>query len=250
MLLVLAGCGAGAGERIGPPPDPLRGVTFVSSEITVDGKSHELMAGAEVSLLFTDDGRLSARAGCNTMGGDVRTDGGTLEVDELAMTGAGCAPPGHARDEWLAEVLGAKPSWRLDGPELTVRTGATELVLVDREIAEPDLSLAETKWVVVTILDGQTASSTPAGATATLVFGERRVDIFGGCNSGSAGYTMSGDTIRFEAANLTLKACEPDIMRLEAAVLDVVHDEVAFEIDADRLRMTQPSGKGLELRAE
>ena len=43
--------------------------------------------------------------------------------------------------------------------------------------------------------------------------------IFAGCNGGTADYTMTGDRIHFGRASLTLKACEPDIMRLEAAVL-------------------------------
>ena len=70
-------------------------------------------------------------------------------------------------------------------------------MLTDREAAEPDRALAETTWAVDTLVDGQTASSVPAGATATLVFGADRVAISAGCNSGSADYTMTGDTIRF-----------------------------------------------------
>ena len=49
---------------------------------------------------------------------------------------------------------------------------------------------------------------------------------------------------------MTRKACPPGIMRLEAAVLGVVEGEVTFEIDADRLTLTHPSGKGLQLRAQ
>ena len=61
---------------------------------------------------------------------------------------------------------------------------------------------------------------------------------------------MTGDTIRFGAAAMTRKSCEPDIMRLEAAVLEVVRDTATFEIDADRMTLTQPSGKGLQLHAQ
>ncbi len=60
---------------------------------------------------------------------------------------------------------------------------------------------------------------------------------------------MTGDTIRFGTATMTLKACAPGIMRLEAAVLDVADGEVTFAIDADRLTLTHPSGKGLQLHA-
>lgn len=252
LLLLLAACGNPTAEPAEPgaPGNPLRGTTFQSGDITVDGKPHELVAGTRVALDFTDDDRLVATAGCNTMSGPVDTGGGKLAVDGLATTEMGCDGPRHAQDEWLAGVLGDGPTWRLDDQTLTVSTADAELVLTNREVTDPDLSLAETEWAVDTLIDGQTASSVPAGATATLVFNESQVAISAGCNGGSADYTMTGDTIRFGRANMTLKACEPDIMRLEAAVLAVTRDEVTFEIDADRLTITHPSGKGLQLRAQ
>jgi heat shock protein HslJ len=247
VLLLVAGCGepGPAGSRT--PADPLRGVTFLSDEVTVAGKPHALVNQTRVSLNFTDDGRLIASAGCNTMSGPVRTERGRLAVAELSMTELGCDQSRQAQDRWLADVLGERPAWRLDGPELTVRAGDTTLVLTDREVAEPDLSLVETRWTVDTLLDGQTASSVPAGETATLVFDDKRVRIDAGCNGGSADYTMTGDRIRFGRANMTLMAC-PD-SQLEAAVLAVVRDTVTFEIDADKLTLNHPSGKGLRLHA-
>jgi heat shock protein HslJ len=250
LLLVLAGCGARPAEPGAPVEDALRGQTFLSGEVTEKGKPHALVTGTQVSLAFTGDNRLVATAGCNTMSGPVRTDHGRLDVgDGLGTTEMGCDPKRLAQDQWLAHVLGDRPAWQLDGPNLTLRTADTELVLTDREVAEPDLSLVDTKWVVDTLVDGQSASSAPAGVTATLVFREKEVEIFDGCNSGSAGYTMTGDTIRFDDPVLTKKACVPDIMAsLEAAVLAVVDGEVTFDIDADRLTLTHPSGKELQLR--
>jgi len=256
LLLVVAGCGAPPVDPVDPAgsgADPLRGHTFLAAEVTVAGEPHELVGGTEVSLDFTEDGRLVANAGCNTMSGKVTTADGRLDVGGgLAMTEMGCDPPRHDQDEWLAGVLGAGPEWRLAGSRLVVSTADTELVLEDREVADPDRPLTETTWAVDTLVDGDAASSTPAGATATLEFAGDRVLISAGCNGGSAGYTVSGDTIRFERPQLTLMACAPDIMRLEAAVLAVVGDEaeLTFEVEADRLRLNHPSGKGLGLHAK
>jgi heat shock protein HslJ len=245
LLACAVACGkadpGGAGE---PAGEQLHGRTFLSSET----RPHPLVAGTRVSLAFTDDGRLVATAGCNTMSGQVETDEGTLTVDGLATTDMGCDPPRHAQDDWLAKTLGAGPRWRLDGPTLTLTAGDTTLVLTDREVADPDRPLRDNTWAVDTVVDGQTASSTPA--TATLEFRDGKVDIFGGCNEGSADYTAAGDTIRFGAAAMTRKACKPDIMRLEAAVLAVVRDSATVEIDADRMTLTQPSGKGIQLHAQ
>lgn len=252
LVLAITGCGARAVESQGPnEQDPLRGRTFLSTEVTEAGKPLALLPRTRVSLTFTDDGRLLANAGCNTLTGQVTTGGGVIGVgDGLAQTDLGCEPKRLQQDTWLSKVLNNKPTWRLDGTRLVLRSQETELVLLDREVADPDRPLAGTTWAVDTLVDGQVAGSTPAAATATLRFGKDEVKIFAGCNSGSAGYTPTGDTIRFADAAMTRMACPPDIMRLEAAVLGVLRGEVTVRIQADRLTLTTPSGKGIQLRAQ
>jgi heat shock protein HslJ len=226
--------------------NPLKGHTFLSTEVS----PHQLVPETRVSLKFTDDGRLLADAGCNSMQGPVTVDDGTLAVDGLSTTEMGCDQPRHAQDDWLAGVLDAKPTWQLDGPRLVLSTSSARLVLEDREVAEPDLALVDTVWTVDTLVSGQAASSTPAGTTATLVFRDDDVEIKGGCNTGSAGYRLAGDRIQFDDAVMTRMACPPEIMKLETAVLDVVQGEVTFGIEASRLTLTHPAGKGLGLAGE
>lgn len=253
LMVVLAACGkpGNASESPEEPPaDPLRGHTFLSTAVKEAGVDHQLASGTRVSLQFTDDGRLLANAGCNTLNGSISVAGGKLSGGDLAMTEMGCAPELMAQDTWLAELLRSEPAWRLDGPELTITSSRTELTLVEREVAEPDVALVETTWVVDTLIDGQTSSSVPAGARATLVFGVDRVTVEGGCNTGSSGYELSGSTIKFDGAHMTLKACAEPLMRLEKTVVDVLAGAVAFEIAADRLTLEHPTGKGLQLHAE
>ncbi|HEV2784081.1 MAG TPA: META domain-containing protein [Actinophytocola sp.] len=254
LLLAVGGCGdrgeggAPAGSDGQSAADPgLRGRTFLSTTLTENGRPRALAGQSRVSFRFTDDGRLLATAGCNTMAGPVRLDGGRIEVAELESTGAGCEAPLHEQDSWLAAFLGSKPSWRLDGAKLIVNNPTTELVLQDKEVAAPDLALRGTRWTVDTVVDGQTASSVPAGAEASLVFEADKVLVSAGCNSGSGPYQLSGNTIRFDAVATTRKACDPDRMALEHAVLAVLDGEVTVEIDSDRLTLTHPSGKALQL---
>lgn len=259
VLLAVAGCGARPDEPgipagdAGPtePAEPLWGNDFLLTEALVGGEPKALLAGTEVSLRFTDDGRLVAHAGCNTMSGPVSLDGGTLSADGLATTEMGCDPPRHAQDEWLAEFLASKPSWELTDARLTLRGGDTELVLTERSVADPARPLQGTVWTVDTLIDGQVASSTPAGAPpATVEFGPDRVEVFGGCNGGSAGYRLEGDTITFDPLTMTRKACPGEIMALESAVVAVLDGSVTFDVTSDVLTLNHPSGKGLRLRAE
>ena len=244
-----SGGASGGGSGSGGAGEELRGRAFLSTSITENGAPRPLAPGTRVSLRFTDDGRLLADAGCNTMAGPVQTRGGRLAVTDLSTTEMGCDPPRHEQDRWLAGVLAAGPSWRLDGSTLVLTSAATELALTDRTVAEPDLPLEGTTWVVDTIVDGQAASSTPAGGTASVIFDAGEATVSTGCNSGSAPYQVSGTALVLGDLVITKQACRPDLAPLEQAVLAVLQGQVAFAIDADRLRLDHPSGKGgLQLR--
>lgn len=245
--------GCGARSTAGPgvaAAGELRGRAFLSTAVTEGGAPRPLADRTRVSLRFTDDGRLLADAGCNTMAGQVQTRGGRLAVPDLSMTEMGCDPPRHEQDAWLAGFLAARPSWRLDGATLVLTSGATELVLTDRGVAAPDVPLEGTRWQVDTLVDGQVASSMPAGGTASVVFHGGEVAVSTGCNTGSAPYTVSGTTLTVGPLSITRKACPPDLMPLERAVLAVLDGTITFEIDSDRLRLEHPSGKGLQLAGE
>lgn len=249
VLLVLAGCGDRGGPA-GADDSPLRGRTFLSIEVTEDGRPRPLAERTRITFRFMTDGRLIAEAGCNSMSGQANLRGGRLEVSGLGMTEMGCDPPRHEQDAWLARFLGTAPSWRLDGDTLLVSSGGTELTLLDRTVAEPDLPLLGTRWTVDTIMDGTVASSAPAGTPATLLFEPDTVQVHTGCNRGSGRYSVSGNTIRFDAVATTKMACEPERASLENAVLAVLDGAVTFDVDGPRLTLNHPSGKALGLRGE
>lgn len=249
LLLVVAGCGARTEAQEAPAPDPLRGRTFVAMAVTDDGKPRQLAPKTELTLEFTDDGRLIARAGCNMMQGDVDTSGGTLTVDGLSTTEMGCDPARHEQDEFVSGVLSADPKWELNDGRFTVRSGTTVFDMAAEEETVRDLK--GTTWVLDTLIDGDVASSMGAGAPeVTLVFDGKKVTADTHCNGYTAEYTVAGDTVTFTPGASTLMACEPEIMKGEQAVADALRDEVTFELTADRLTFTHPSGKGIGLHAE
>lgn len=251
IALTVAGCGdRGSTSPGGGGDSPLRDRTFLATTVTENGGPRQLAEKTTIRFTFTDDGRLLADAGCNTIVGPVSLGGGRIEVADMSSTGVGCDQPRHAQDEWLATFLGTKPNWRLEDTKLTVSSGNIELVMTDRKVAEPDLALQGTKWTLETIVDGQVASSSQAGTEASLVFDKETVTVATGCNRGSGGYTLSGTTIRFSAVAITKMACEQDRMMVENAVLTALTGEVSYEIDSDRLSLRLPSGKGIDLRGQ
>ncbi|MEW6476231.1 MAG: META domain-containing protein [Actinomycetota bacterium] len=254
--LALGACGRGQASQAGSTGatdgEPW-GRTFLSTEVTEDGRPRPLVAGTRITLNFIEDGhRLGAQAGCNSMGGPARSAGGRMIVSDLATTEMGCDPPRHAQDEWLANFLTSRPEWSRTGSTLTLDNGTTRIVLEDKEVADPDRPLKGTKWVVDTIIEGETASSVPAGAEAylTLEDGDRFTGNTG-CNGmgGTAVVDEGRSKITFSEVITTKMACEDDRMRLERAVLSTLDGDVRYQIDADVLRLDGPGGHGLRLRA-
>ena len=232
-VLPLAGCGDRV-EPDAPPDSELSGRTFTATQ----------PAGTTVTVWFTDDGRLVANGGCNTISGPVDTAGGRLHTTELSITEMGCDPERHASDERLRTVLTGGPSWRLDGDTLVLTAGDTELVLT-QEKATP---LTGTTWRVDTLIQGEVAGSTPTGVDATLVFGPDQVTVSGLCNLSGVKYRASGSTLIFEPGATTLVACAPEIMTVEEAVSEVFHGAAGYRIDGHTLTITK-NGKGVRLTA-
>jgi heat shock protein HslJ len=255
LLLVLilgAACGdpgttAGADSRSGDP----WGRDFLSTAVTEKGQARPLVAGTRIRLSFTDDGRLVASAGCNSMSGQAEVRDGRLVVAELAQTEMGCDPDRHAQDQWLAELLGSRPRFDLVGDELTLTGESAGIRLQDRVVADPDRPLHGTRWVVDTVYDGDAASSVPQGAEAHMTLGDGTFGGSTGCNQmgGDAATDEGAGTITFSDVIATKIACGADKMSLERAVLSVLDGVVAYEIKADRLTLTHPSGNGLGLHA-
>jgi heat shock protein HslJ len=264
LLLVvaagLAGCGRGTVTQAGSDgptgADEPWGGTFLSTSVTENGQPRPLVAGTRITLNFIEDGhRLGAQAGCNSMGGQVSFADGRMVVGDLATTEMGCDPPRHAQDDWLARFLTGRPAWSRSGSSLSLDNGGTQIALEDKKVADPDRPLRATKWVVDTVVDGESASSVPAGAEAFLGFGDGadrdRFTGNTGCNGmgGTSVVHEERPTITFSEVITTKMACDDDRMRLERAVLDTLKGDVRYQIDADVLRLDGSGGHGLRLRA-
>jgi heat shock protein HslJ len=249
-LIATVGCADHAGSAGGG--DTLLGRTFLSEAVTEDEARFDLVNGTRVRLEFTGDGQLVAHAGCNTLFTEVRTDGGALETSGIGGTEMGCDPARHEQDEWLAGFLTGSPAWMLDGDRLTLTGGATEMVLLDREVADPDRPLESTRWVVDTIVMGDAASSMVAGTegVATLVIEDGAFTADSGCREITGRVEVGEHRLRFRDVVQADPICLPDLEEVDRVMVEVLTGEVEFLIQADRLRLDHAGAVGLGLHSD
>jgi heat shock protein HslJ len=243
LLLALAACGdeSSAGGS-------LKGKSYLSTAVTENGQAKQLAAKTRIRLQFTDDGRLIADAGCNSMQSRVSTSNGRLAVEDLAMTDMGCDAPRHAQDDWLAKLLHNKPTWKLEADTLTVTSGGTTISLLDRKTAEPDLPLDGTKWSLETVITGEVASHQAGSEKAWITFSGERVTGSTGCNELQGVVARDNGKLTFGDLVTTRRACVGDGAALESALLDTLKGEVTYEIDSSRLKL-RARGNGLDFTA-
>jgi heat shock protein HslJ len=244
LLLALTGCGdeSSAGGS-------LKGKVYLSTAVTEDGKPKDLLPKSRVRLSFTDDGRLIADAGCNSMQSRVDTGGGKLTMDdEMAQTAMGCDAARHAQDGWLMKVLKSEPAWTLETDKLTVTSGGTTIALTDRKTAEPDLALDGTKWSLETVISGETASHQAGAEKAWITLNGERVTGNTGCNELQGKVAQGTGTLTFGELATTRRACPGDAGKLEQTLLANLKGDVSYEIDSNRLKLRAGSN-GLDFTA-
>jgi heat shock protein HslJ len=82
-----------------------------------------VIAGADVSATFGDDGRVEGSGGCNRFGGPFALDGSRLSIGPLATTRMACSEPegvGEQEAAFLA-ALGRAATWSIREGCLEVR---------------------------------------------------------------------------------------------------------------------------------
>ncbi|WP_406050935.1 META domain-containing protein [Kribbella sp. NBC_00889] len=243
LLLALTACGneSTAGGT-------LTGKSWLSTAVTENGAPKQLAQNTRVRLQFTDDGRLIADAGCNSMQSKVSTGDGKLSLkDGLMMTDMGC-PGRQDQDGWLSGILSSKPSWKLDGDTLNVTSGGTTIALQDRETAEPDLALDGTKWALNTVITGEVASHQAGSEKAWMTLNGERVTGSTGCNEFQGMVAQAPGKLTFGELATTRRACAGDAAKLESSLLNGLKGEVSYEIDSSKLELRNAAG-GLDFTA-
>lgn len=262
LLAGLAGCagdtgktgGTGSDGVVGEPAAPAPaalpvGRTFLSTAVTSAGQPKALVAGTTIRLAVGPNNVISVQAGCNTVSGQARIEGGKLVADELGITAIGCPANLSEQDNWVYGFFRAGPAWQLAGNELVLSAGDLKLTFTDRAVAEPARPLLDTQWKVDTIVDaGGSASSVSSEAVATLMFASGdKVSGRLGCNSFGGTATVAGNQITFGDLAMTRKACSGSAGAVEADLVKILDGALTYRIEGNRLILSAPDGSGVQL---
>jgi heat shock protein HslJ len=247
LLASVAGCARSNDHTGGTGSGLPAGRTFLSTAIIADGQP--VAWQGRIDLRFSST-QVSGSGGCNQLSGLARLSGGKLLVSSLASTDMACREPRMAQDRWLADFLTAGPTWRLDGDTLTLSTGAKQLTMLDREVADPDKPLAGGRWLIDTLISGDTAGSVPVGVEPYLQFAaDRTFTGSDGCNRIQGQYSYAGDQLLLSRITSTKMSCADPAATVARAVNAVLGGPITATIEASRLTMTGQNGAGLAAHA-
>ncbi|MEV0289918.1 MULTISPECIES: META domain-containing protein [unclassified Kribbella] len=241
------------------------GKAYLSTAVTEDGEPKQLVPKTRIRLQFArvpnknaDGPRVydvvRAHVGCNRMGtavaaGELLADG-SLWIDGLGGTQVGCQPPLRDQEEWLKTFLTSKPSWRLNGDELTLTSGGTTITLLDRKVAEPDFPLDGIRWeVVTTITNADVRHHRYHAEQAWITLDGERLTGWTGCNELSGTITRNNTELSFSDVATTAHTCTSETAEVQAAMLATLGPAVSYTIDYNQLTLLAPSGIGLDLKA-
>jgi heat shock protein HslJ len=197
---------------------------------------------------------LRAHVGCNSLGtataaGELLT-AGRLSIEGIGGTQVGCRPPLRDQEEWLKTFLMSKPSWRLDGDELTLEAGGTTITLLDRKVAEPDFPLDGVRWEVgTTITNADLRHHRYHAEPAWITIDGDRLTGWTGCNELAGTVTRNNTELTFSDVTTTSHVCTDETAEVQAAILATLGPAVAYTIDVNQLTLIAPTGLGLDLTA-
>lgn len=231
----------GVAGGTGGSADTLRGRTFVSTSVAECGVPRLLVPGTQIRLHVTSTG-LSAEAGCNILNCPLTVEPSRLVTGEAASTRMGCAPEREAQDRWLAEFLGAGPSWAVQDGLLTLTVDDTAIVFTELD-GEPtelwgltftSVSVSETGIVPAPVVEGTTIRLTftaPDNLTAQA-----------GCNI--LGFHVVIDESRLTVADevsSTRMSCPDDLLAQDRWLTTFLTDDPCYAFTGSMLTLTRAS---------
>jgi heat shock protein HslJ len=237
---------------IGSDAHALAGTSWVAQQISDGSSSRPVIAGNEPNLDFgPGGGTVSGSTGCNQYSGDVTIGSGTMSIGQVAVTERACLDAGVMDQEslFLAVFTGSGSFTLADGIlELQGSAGSVSFAEPEQVV---DAALDGTGWTLDTLIDGVGASSVLSTTRPSLRVDLSDVSVRGttGCNDFGGRVQVQGSAFTVTDMSWTEIGCESGVMTQEAFILGVLQNAEQFEIEGDRLTISDGTGRALVYKA-
>ena len=218
----------------------LEGTTW-QLESTVSGSAaSSVPAGMRTPTLLFEVGTVTVDTGCNRGRGTYQLGASTVTFGPIATTRMACTDPSYSQvEQTILSVLSGGIIWGIDGDVLSLRNGSTGLLLRAANASDAGAALVGPTWTLDSTVSGSTVTAVPAGAgPSTLVFDGTAVAVDTGCNTGSGGYTVSGDQLTFGPMAMTLRLCGEPADSLEMNIVSVLQGTTTYSVDGTTLTIS------------
>jgi len=242
VALVVAACngddGGGSSGGTTRSTTPLVGTDWVLSDSPPLGTG---LTVNDVTARFSKK-RVSGSSGCNSYDTAYTVDGSQMTIDpNIVSTMRACeAGPTAAESAYLARLVKVT-SYAIEQSTLSLFGTGHQLLLAFRS---SDAQQAITgNWSATSYFTGSAVRSVIAGTELTAEFGSTNVSGNAGCNTFSATYTTSGDTISIGPIASTLRACSDEAINSQEqqylAALDLAR---SYRVTGSRLDLLREGG--------
>ena len=251
LLVVTSACGTqGADAGSEPAGTDLDG-SWRLTAATHNGAPLVLVDGHPITL-DVDGNEAGGISACNNYFGtvDAGTDiaTGAVRFDGLGGTEMACMPASVMDlERAYLTALGAVESAARDGDQLTLTGAAVELTFATIRPV-PQAELEGTRWLLESLVEGQSASSVAEQPATLLLDGDGRLTGSTGCRKFVGDYELSDDQVIVDALASDKRGCPPALDRQDVQVLATLSEGFDIAIEGDVLTATGPSGNGLVYR--
>lgn len=240
--VLLTACGEEA--PLASPDSDIEGTWELTEGTGPDGALN-LVDGYDVTLTY-DGERLGGRSACNSYGADLVRDDGSVRIDVGEMTEMGCEPDVMDLESAYLAALDTVDGITRDGDALSLTSPETELHFV-RVPPVPTAEMIGTTWVLESLIEGETASSTMGEATLVLSEdGMLTADT--GCREFIGTYVEAGEEIVVTESEARGE-CTENLRAQDDHVVTVLGDGFRASVEGDQLTLTSQGGLGLVYRA-
>ena len=245
-ILLVAGC---TENPPGPTGLHLNGTGWTLTDYVSIGRTVQTLDGTTVTMVFSQEGRITGSAGCNHYFASYDLEGTRITIGQAGSTMMYCMGAGVMEQEsaYLA-LLNQAVTVSSVNDRLTFADAQGMTILSFARIVPPAPEpLVGTTWTLDSFFMTDAVSSVISGSTITAVFGEDgRVSGSAGCNNYFGAYTVNGSSIAIGPLGSTRMYCGgPGIMQQESTYLALLGRTEGFSISGNRLSLADANGSTL-----